>query len=357
MAAQMTSKERIKRMFEHQTADRIPIMDYPWDTTIKRWHSEGMPVNVEFHKYFGIDKIETIPVNSSPRYDYEVLEETSDFTIYRNCWGTISKLLKDDRAAMPQFLDFVGKTNTGWKEMKNRMEFSEDRIPWEFLKQNFRQWKNDDNWIQAQIEFGFNVVSAYITGMEGFMYALAEDPDWCFEMMEHGVDLNLKLLDRLWDEGYRFDSVFWCDDMGYKGTTFFSVDTYRDFLKPAHKKAVEWAHNKGLKAHLHSCGNVMNFVPEFIDLGIDGLNPLEVKAGMDPAKLKNEYGDKLLLHGGINSMLWTDIDVIEEEMRQLVPVLMESGGFIFSSDHSVPMDVSLDNFTKITDLVKKIGRY
>jgi len=74
-------------------------------------------------------------------------------------------------------------------------------------------------------------------------------------------------LDAIWDAGYEFDSVFWCDDMGYKGCAFFSAEMYREFLKPAHKKLTDWAHSKKIKAHLHSCGNVMKLVPEFIGLG------------------------------------------------------------------------------------------
>lgn len=357
MSIELSSHERFKRMFEHREADRIPIIDYPWDTTIKRWHSEGMPENVDFNKYFGIDKIETIQIDSSPGYSFEILEDTSEYWIYRNVWGTIEKRLKDEKAEMPQFIDYVGKTYEGWLKMKERMTYSENRIPWEYLKKNYKQWKNDNCWIQAQIQFGFNLASAYFTGLESFLIALIEDPQWCYEMLDYSIDLNLRLLDKLWDDGYEFDAVFWCDDMGYKGTTFFSINTYREIIKPIHMKAINWAHSKGIQAHLHSCGNVMAFVSEFVNMGIDALNPLEIKAGMDPVKIKNEYGNKLLLHGGINSMLWTDIGAVEDEIKVLLPIVKQKGGYIFSSDHSVPNNVSLENFKRITTLAKELGRY
>ena len=356
MAIELTSHERFKRMFEHREADRVPIIDNPWGVTIKRWQRDGMPEEVSFNDYFGIDKIETIYLDSSPRYSRQVLEDAPEYSIYRNIWGGIEKKLKDEKAEMPLFMDYVGKSREGWTEMKERMTYSYDRIPWERLESKYRLWKKD-HWIQAQIEFGFNLASAFFTGLETFLIALNEDPEWCFEMFNHSIELNLRLLDKLWDAGYTFDAVFWCDDMGYKGTTFFSINTYREILKPIHKKAVDWAHSKGIKAHLHSCGNVTTFIPEFVDLGIDALNPLEVKAGMDPAKIKQEYGDRLLLHGGINAMLWTDIDAIEEEMKRLIPIMMQKGGYIFSSDHSVPVDVSLENFRRITNLAKELGSY
>ena len=157
--------------------------------------------------------------------------------------------------------------------------------------------------------------------------------------------------------GYHFDSVFWYDDMGYKGHQFFSMRTYRNILKPYHQRAIDWAHKRGIKAHLHSCGDVRPFVPELIAMGLDALNPLEVKAGMNPIELKREYGKDLVLHGGINAVLWDQPEAIREEMQRVVPVVKESGGYIFSSDHSVPSTVSLEDFRRITDLAKELGAY
>jgi uroporphyrinogen decarboxylase len=94
-----------------------------------------------------------------------------------------------------------------------------------------------------------------------------------------------------------------------------------------------------------------------ISMGLDALNPLEVKAGMDPIALKREYGKDLVLHGGINAVLWDQPEAIREEMHRVVPVVKESGGYIFSSDHSVPSTVSLEDFRRITDLAKELGAY
>ena len=73
-------------------------------------------------------------------------------------------------------------------------------------------------------------------------------------------------------------------------------------------------------------------------------------------QMKRDYGDDLL-HGGINAVLWNDAEAIEAEMRQVVPALKESGGYIFSSDHSVPDSVSLENFRHIVGLAKELGTY
>ena len=171
------------------------------------------------------------------------------------------------------------------------------------------------------------------------------------------LEVNLQLLDMVWEAGYHFDCVRWPDDMGYKYNQFFSLAMYRDLLKPFHKRAVDWAHEKGIKAHLHSCGDIRPLVPDLVEIGLDGLNPLEVKAGMDPIALKEAYGDRLVLHGGINAVLWDDPKAIKDEMERVMPILKRNGGYIFSSDHSVPSSVSLQDFRQIVELAKELGAY
>ena len=71
----MTTKERVLRLIRHQEADRIPILDSPWEGTLRRWRREGMPEDVEWEDYFGTDKRACIRVDISPRYPVKVLSE------------------------------------------------------------------------------------------------------------------------------------------------------------------------------------------------------------------------------------------------------------------------------------------
>ncbi len=110
----------------------------------------------------------------------------------------------------------------------------------------------------------------------------------------------------VWDAGYTFD----CDQLaGRHGLQGAPVLLARDVPRAAQARAqarrATGRTPKGIKAHLHSCGDVTPLVPELIEIGMDALNPLEVKAGMDPLALKREFGDRLVLHGGINAVLWT----------------------------------------------------
>jgi len=78
---------------------------------------------------------------------------------------------------------------------------------------------------------------------------------------------------------------------------------------------------------------------------------------MNPLAIKQKFGRDLVLHGGINAVLWDQVEAIEAEMRRTVPAMKESGGYIFSSDHSVPDSVSLEDFRRIIALAKQLGRY
>ena len=352
----MTSHERFKRMFEHTEADRVPIMDHPWEGTIRRWQAEGMPEDVQFWDYFDIDHVAMIHPDTSPRYEEKVIEETEEYRVTTSAWGVTMRRQKHADST-PEFLDFTITDPESWRAAKKRMTPTRDRIDWDALDRNYKSWREKDLWIQGLLWFGFDVTHSWAVGTERVLVALVENPEWCIDMFNHFLDVNIALLEMVLDAGYTFDSTLCYDDMGYKGRQFFSMNTFRELLKPVHKRAIEWAHSKGMKAELHSCGDIRPFVPEFVEIGLDALNPLEVKAGMDTLELKEKYGNDLVLHGGINAVSWNHLETLEAEMRAKLPVLKENGGYICSSDHSVPSSVSLEDFRRFVELAKELGSY
>jgi len=352
----MTSRERFARIFDHKEADRIPIIDGPWGTTIARWRKEGLPENVSFVDYFDLDHVVGMGADNSPRFESKTIKETDEYRIYTTGWGATRRSWKH-ATSTPEHISYKIVDRDSWEEAKKRIQPTRDRVNWEHLKNNYKIWREKDYWIQAGLTFGYDITHANIVGMERLLIAMIEEPEWCMDMYSYLLEVNLSLLDMIWDEGYHFDSIHWCDDMGYKGTQFFSLKVYREVLKPYQKRAIEWAHEKGVKAHLHSCGNINAFVPELVEIGLDALNPLEVKAGMDPVQLKKDFGDNLVFRGGINAVLWDKPDEIKAEMEKVVPTMKESGGYIFSSDHSIPDSVSFQDFTQIVALAKKLGSY
>lgn len=356
---ELTSLERIKRMYDHKEADHVPITDSPWGSTIERWKKEGMPGNVSYVDYFGLEKIAgvgTWQVDNSPRFPVKILEETEEYITETSRWGGTQRTWKN-KGGVPEFLDFTVKDPDSWMKVKEMMKPSKDRIKWSYLEKNYKTWRKEGYWLQAGLWFGFDITHSWVVGTERVLIAMVERPEWIVDMFNHFLDVHLALYDMVWNAGYTFDEISWPDDMGYKLNQFFSLDMYRRLLKPVHKRAVDWAHEKGMKAHLHSCGDIRPLIPELIDIGIDMLNPLEVKAGMDPIELKKKYGDKLAFHGGLNAVLFDDMGKMHEEMKKIIPVMKQNGGYMISSDHSVPESVSLEAFRIFVEMGKEFGKY
>jgi uroporphyrinogen decarboxylase len=110
---------------------------------------------------------------------------------------------------------------------------------------------------------------------------------------------------------------------------------------------------------LHSCGYVTEFMPLFIEAGFDCIQPLEVKAGNDLVALKQQYGDRLAFMGGIDVRAMADPDpaAIEREISSKIPLAKQGGGYIYHSDHSVPDNVSFEQYTRVMELVAEHGEY
>jgi uroporphyrinogen decarboxylase len=352
----MTTHERMKRMYEHREADRVPVTDSPWGPTLARWRREGLPAGVPWEEYFGLDRMVHIGADNSPRYPEKTLEENDRYEVRTTSFGATIRNWKD-KGSVPEFLDFTVKDPDTWRAARERMKPDRDRVDWDHLKANYREWRKQGAWITAEFWFGFDVTHSWFVGTERVLQAMAEDPEWLSEVFNHMLDLDLALFGMMWDAGYEFDSISWPDDMGYKGHQFFSPAMYKRLVKPVHKRACDWAHARGAKVQLHSCGDIRPLVPDLIEIGVDMLNPVEVKAGMDPLALKKQYGDRLAFHGGINVALYDKPDLLWPEMRRVIPEMKKNGGYVASSDHSVPESFSLENFREFVRLAKELGSY
>jgi uroporphyrinogen decarboxylase len=351
----MTMHERMTRIYAHREADRAPVVDAPWASTLERWRREGMPADAEWSDYLGADRIRAIGADNSPRFPVQVLEETDAYRIHTTQWGATRKDWLH-AGGTPQNLDFAIQDPDSWARAKERMQPDRDRIDWARLEREYKGWRENGDWISASFWFGFEVTYSHMVGVPLFM-AMVEQPEWVIDVVNTMLDLSISLFDMVWEAGYHFDQVNWWNDLGFKGTQFMSLQMYRDLFKPADRRAAEWAHRKGLTVYYHSCGNINPFVPELIDVGVDMLNPMEVKAGMDPLALKARYGDQLAFHGGLNAMLYDPPERMWAEMERVIPAMKENGGYMIGTDHSVPDSVSLEQYREFVMRAKELGRY
>jgi uroporphyrinogen decarboxylase len=350
----MTSRDRFALTYRHEEADRIPMVDSLWDSTVERWTGEGL--EGDYVKYFGLDLTAAFGPDISPRYPTGVVEETEDYRITTTEWGTTMKNWKH-AASTPGFTKFTITDRRSWAEAKARMEPSDDRVPWEWLSGAYPEWRREGRWISVSFNFGYDWYASWVVGTARVLTATVRDPEWCRDMFETTLDLALDMLQRIWDRGYRFDEIGTCEDLGYRRGLFFSPAVYRGIIKPSHIRLCDFGRRLGVPVMLHSCGNINEIVPDLVDAGFSGLNPLESKSGMDVRELKREYGEQLVLQGGIDVRKMSKPDEIEAEIRDKVSVAKAGGGYIFSSDHSVPSDVSLRDYARVVELARKYGTY
>lgn len=352
----MTSKERIALALDHKEADRIAIHDSPWGTTVARWHKEGLPEEVGPAEYFGYE-IAMAGANLSMRIPSETLEETEEYTIVRGLDGQIIKNWKH-ATSTPEYFDFMVKTRADWEEHKHRLEWDRDRIDLEAARKAQAEAEAQGKWFCFSAAFGYDRLQGLI-GSERLLTAMALEPDWVQDMFDTCAELVCIALEEMISLGITFDGCFVYDDMGYRNATLFSPAMFRKYEFPNHKRVYDCAKAHGLKTILHSCGNVNAFLPGLIEAGLSCLQPLEVKAGMNLVQLKKDYGEVLSFMGGIDvrKMAHPDPAVIEEEIATKIGAAKVGGGYIYHSDHSVPDNISFEQYCRVIELVKKYGTY
>ena len=143
--AEMTTRERVGRMYAHQEADRVPLWDSPWDSTLERWRREGLPPAADFDAtmdLLGFDRYRSIRADNSPRYPARVVEETAEYRTTVSEWGTTMRNWRH-AGGVPEFLDFTITSPDAWRQAKKRMTPDRDRIDWERLKALYPRWRRE----------------------------------------------------------------------------------------------------------------------------------------------------------------------------------------------------------------------
>ena len=149
-------------------------------------------------------------------------------------------------------------------------------------------------------------------------------------------------------------------DFGSQNCPLVSPEVYRSLFKPFHKEVNEWIHrNTSWKTMIHTCGSVYDLVTDFIEAGFDILNPIQISAAnMDPMKLKNEFGEKIVFWGGgIDTqrvLPFSEPAIIRDEVKKQVEIFKKGGGFVFAAVHNIQPNVPVDNLIALFEAFKEI---
>jgi hypothetical protein len=196
-----------------------------------------------------------------------------------------------------------------------------------------------------------------IMGQSRWGYYCRKDPDFIKFLIDDRKQCQLKILDQI--KRLKPPIVFGGDDMGQKGRPLLSPDMFRKFLCPAYKEVFLAIHSMGAKAFNHSCGNIVELLPDYIEAGIDGWQSLEPASEIDHVALKQKFGDKLLLVGGIDSRVTsfgTPAEINAHVHKQIL-AMGKGGGYIPGPTHDFLTETSMKNALALRDAVIQWGKY
>ena len=201
-----------------------------------------------------------------------------------------------------------------------------------------------------------------IRGVEEWYISTLIREDFIKEIFERQTDIalaNLKELHKV--IGNKIDVVFTCGtDFGTQNSTFCSPGTFDRIWLPYYKKVNDWIHrNTSWKTFKHSCGAVEPLMPHFIEAGFDIINPVQINAsGMDPMKLKKEYGDKLVFWGGgvdtQGVFAFGTPAQVKEQVKSQCEILNNNGGFVFNTVHNIQANVPFENVVAMLEALKTL---
>jgi uroporphyrinogen decarboxylase len=203
-----------------------------------------------------------------------------------------------------------------------------------------------------------------LRGWDKFMMDLASEPEFAGALLDKLVDTHIRRLEKILPavEGY-VQVVQVGDDLGMQDGPQLSPRLYRKVVKPRHKQLYQYIkQHSSAYLFLHTCGSVYELIPDFIEIGVDILNPVQVSAkNMDSRRLKKEFGKEIVFWGGGCDTqkvlpLGTPQEV-ENEVRKRIQDFAPGGGFVFNQVHNIQAGVPPENIMAMYETVKKYGRY
>lgn len=194
-------------------------------------------------------------------------------------------------------------------------------------------------------------------GMQVLFMDYFDDPPFVHELANIVTDFLIAAFEGGVDAGA--DAVILDGDLAMLNTTLMSPGQYREFIKPYHEKIIRAVHDKGSLIVKHSDGNLWPIMDDLIEIGIDGIHPIQPQS-MDIAEVKSRIGDKVCLLGNIDcqDLLCDDTpEKVEEVVKETIRAAAPGGGYILSSSNTIHPDVKPENAIAMFRAARKYGAY
>ena len=382
----MTSRERVLTVLDHEVPDRVPIIIGVSNAT-----------GIKMATYQGIKSLAGI--NAPDEYIYEwpelgtaKIDEETLRRLHCDVRGVLdihpAETLGRNQKRDPHspFIDSWGsgqmeigpgewfpgvhplsdatsiedlESYPGWPDMKDPSRVAHVKAAAKKLAEQNEYAILATPWLLFPLERAFAM-----QGMDVFLLNLAINPEFAIALLEKTASLCKELMEPFLAEmGDQVDIIKVGDDLGTQESLLMSPKMYRDILKPIHADYIDFIKQRtNAKVLFHTDGDVVPLIPDFIEMGIDILNPIQTSAGKmaDLASLKKEFGKNIIFCGGIDTHRVLPAGTPEEvrqEVKRVIDLLGENGGYMVASVHTIMNDVPPENVLAMVDAVEEFGKY
>jgi uroporphyrinogen decarboxylase len=351
----MNSKQRVMTALNGGVADRVAVFDSFWKEFSAMWRTQKrMPETADPRDYYGIDIcIAAADESPFPRRTGPVRMDGWR-SARRDGWGRV--VIEDEARQFTQGVAWPLREPSDLDTLVFDPPELEQRYG-AFLAEVEREQAT--RCVFCKIG-GPLIRCTFLRGEEEFLMDTAADPDFASALIERVADHLLAVgLESLRRANLHDTGIWIYDDMASNTGPMISPRSWERLFLPVYVKLVSALKAAGAaKVIFHSDGNIEPVLPMLIEAGIDGINPVEAKAGMDLPKLKARFGKKLALIGGIDNALVMpsgDRDRIERHMR---PVLDAArGGGVIVGAHSIAPDISVESYEFYREVIERYGTW
>jgi uroporphyrinogen decarboxylase len=362
---------RLRTALANKEGDRVPVGDFFWTGhMIKSKQKFGEDFSP--YRAYDLDYIVMNP-NMDPKIQqFEILDDDGEYTHLRTGFGATIK--RSAAAAMPHFDSFSVETPEDMAlfkfddpaDQRRFFQDGDDQLNGvgDALVRNTPSWDSRVNdFVEDFAVFG-SVCECYeylwrCIGTENAMYWMLEEPEMYKAFVDRIGDFLANLLKAQIKAGNgRLSGIYIWGDVAYRNGMLFNPDTWREIFKPHVKKLIDICHENNLMVVYHGCGNAQPIYEDFVEIGLDAYNPLEVKADLDVVEIKKKFVGRLAFVGNVDvrAMESGDPDLIKKEVLYKLQA-GAGGGWVFQSDHSVSSDVEPESYALAIKYLREYGNY
>ena len=274
--------------------------------------------------------------------------------LIKNEWGMVFK----NTGQYNEFYEFPLAQVETEKDIEN-YNFPDPFAPgrWDAAQKTIAKYGKTHG-IIADLETTLFETAWYLTGLEKFLVDLMMEAEYINPLLDKIQFIHTEYGKKMIEMGA---DVLWCgDDFGSQTSLMMDEDTFRRIFKPRIKEMfTEYKKvNPNIKLAWHSCGAIKPLIPDFIEIGLDILNPIQpLASGMEPQQLKDEYGKDLIFFGGIcvQDLLPNGTpETIAAEVLRRADILGKDGGYIIAPAHNIQEDTSVENILALFDAVRQL---